>query len=323
MPDYTILLIDYEPRSLERTRRPLANAGYRVEIARDGLAGMEAFERIKPDLVLVEAMIPKKHGFEVCQDLKKTPQGKRTPILITTAVYKGRKYRSQALHLYGCDEYIEKPLPEEQLVSVCARFLQDPDAAGRLARLQGLVDPTPPAPEPAPVPPADDLEQARAGDAEQEILARLDAILPGGPVSADEPEIEILLDEPNATHPDTPRAEVAPPPPVETPKQVISLDEARARKRHNKKGRHGSGRAGRGGAAASPEPAHNVAEPVGMVVEPVVAEAAPSPLAETRLLPDPLPLPDVGGQAGLPAWVWIVAVAGLLGVFALLWLMLS
>ncbi|HEX5045262.1 MAG TPA: response regulator [Candidatus Polarisedimenticolaceae bacterium] len=322
MPDYTILLIDYEPRSLERTRRPLATAGYRVEIARDGLAGMEAFERIKPDLVLVEAMIPKKHGFEVCQDLKKTPQGKRTPILITTAVYKGRKYRSQALHLYGCDEYLEKPVPEEQLVSVCARFLQDPDAAGRLARLQGLADPTPAAPEPETAAVAAHAEQARAGDAEQEILARLDAILPDRSGGSEEPEIEVLLDEPNAAHPDAPRAEVAPPPPVDTPKQVISLDEARARKRH-KKGRHGSGRAGRGGAAANPEPVHSIAEPVGVVVEPAVAQAAPSPVAETRLLPDPVPLPDVGSQTGLPGWVWCVAAAGLLGVFALLWLMLS
>jgi DNA-binding response OmpR family regulator len=322
MPDYTILLIDYEPRSLERTRRPLATAGYRVEIARDGLAGMEAFERIKPDLVLVEAMIPKKHGFEVCQDLKKTPQGKRTPILITTAVYKGRKYRSQALHLYGCDEYIEKPLPDEQLVSVCARFLQDPDAAGRLARLQGLADPAPSAPSPASA--AAHLEQARAGDAEQEILARLDAILPGdAPGSgADEPEIEILLDEPNAAHPDAPRAELAPPPPVEPPKQVFSIDEARARKRH-KKGRHGSGRGGRGGAATNPEPTPSVAEPMAMVAEPALAETSPSPVAETRLLPDPLPLTDMGTQSGLPLWVWILAAAGLLGVFALLWLMLS
>ena len=320
MPDYTILLIDYEPRSLERTRRPLATAGYRVEIARDGLAGMEAFERIKPDLVLVEAMIPKKHGFEVCQDLKKTPQGKRTPILITTAVYKGRKYRSQALHLYGCDEYIEKPVPEEQLVSVCARFLQDPDAAGRLARLQGLAEPQP---SPPPVTAATYLERARAGDAEQEILARLDAILPGDPVGgADEPEIEIVLDEPNAAHPDAPRAELAPLPPPEPPKQVISIDEARARKRH-KKGRQGSGRSGRGGAATNPEPTPAAAEPMAMVAEPALAETAPSPVAETRLLPDPLPLPDMGTQPGLPPWVWILAVAGLLGVFALLWLMLS
>src|SRR4030095_14342440 len=46
--------------------------------------GVEAFTRLNPDMVLVEAMIPKKHGFEVCQELKRTPHGRRTPIIITT-----------------------------------------------------------------------------------------------------------------------------------------------------------------------------------------------------------------------------------------------
>ena len=110
MANYTILLIDYEPRSIERFREPLVAAGYSVEIANDGLSGIEAFNRLSPDMVLVEAMIPKKHGFEVCQELKRTPHGQKTPIIITTGVYKGRKYRTQALHIYGCDEYIEKPI---------------------------------------------------------------------------------------------------------------------------------------------------------------------------------------------------------------------
>ena len=70
MANYTILLIDYEPRSIERFRDPLIAAGYAVEIATDGVSGIEAFHRLSPDMVLVEAMIPKKHGFEVCQELK-------------------------------------------------------------------------------------------------------------------------------------------------------------------------------------------------------------------------------------------------------------
>lgn len=124
MPNYTILLVDYEPRSIERSRRPLVDAGFRVELASDGVAALEEFERLSPDLVLIEAMLPKKHGFEVCQELKKTPEGKRTPILITTAVYKGRKYRSQALHLHGCDEYIEKPIADDQLVALVRLFIE-------------------------------------------------------------------------------------------------------------------------------------------------------------------------------------------------------
>ena len=75
---------------------------------------------------------------------------------------------------------------------------------------------------------------------------------------------------------------------------------------------------------SSPQPSPDAsAQPVAMVADQPLLETAPSPRAETRLLPDPVPLPDAGAQSGLPAWVWVVAVAGLLGVFGLLWLMLS
>src|SRR4029453_19558320 len=59
---------------------------------------------------------------EVCQELKRSPHGRRTPVLITTGVYKGRKYRTQALHIYGCDEYIEKPIAPEQLLKTVGKF---------------------------------------------------------------------------------------------------------------------------------------------------------------------------------------------------------
>jgi len=192
MSNYTVLLIDYEPKSIDRIRRPLIGIGYRVEVATDGISGIEAFHRIKPDLVMVEAMIPKKHGFEVCQDLKKTPQGKRTPVIITTSVYKGRKYRNQAFHLHGCDEYIEKPIAEDQVVAICRRMLGD-DGAAPAARVEqpsgaemhagesaAAFTPTPehlgPLPEFPPVPPA----PAGLDDDELEIMAKLDSILPGG-----------------------------------------------------------------------------------------------------------------------------------------------
>jgi hypothetical protein len=106
---------------------------------------------------------------------------------------------------------------------------------------------------------------------------------------------------------------------------VISLDEARARKKH-KKSRGSGGRSvhGRGGAAASPEPTPaGSPEPMAISVQQPMLESAPSPSAETRLLPEPVPLHDAAMSTGLPPWVWVLAVAGLLGVFALLWLMLS
>src|SRR5580765_1379290 len=123
MANHKVLLIDYEPKSIERIVRPLEGAGFVVETATDGLAGLEAFEKTQPSLVIIEAMIPKKHGFEVCQEIKKSPRGKRTPVVITTAVYKGRKYRTQALHIYGCDEYVEKPIAEDALVGLVRRLV--------------------------------------------------------------------------------------------------------------------------------------------------------------------------------------------------------
>jgi len=99
MADYTILIIDYEPRSIERLRAPLVRAGYRVEVAKDGKAGILKFHEIEPAAVIIEAMLPKRHGFEVCQELKQTPHGSRCPVLIATSVYRGRRYRHQAMHL--------------------------------------------------------------------------------------------------------------------------------------------------------------------------------------------------------------------------------
>lgn len=118
MANHTILLIDYDPRSIESLRTPLVSAGYRVEVAKDGIAGSRRFAELLPDLTLVEAMIPKKHGFEVCQELKSSEHGKNSPVVIITGVYKGRKYRHQARHQYGCDEFLEKPISPTDLLAV-------------------------------------------------------------------------------------------------------------------------------------------------------------------------------------------------------------
>ena len=118
MPDYTILIIDYEPRNIKKLTALFEQQGYRVEVAHDGFAGIDKFEKTRPDLTLVEAMLPRKHGFEVCETIKKTPHGRTSPVFIITAVYKGRRYRWQARHQYGCDEYIEKPISDEKLMEL-------------------------------------------------------------------------------------------------------------------------------------------------------------------------------------------------------------
>lgn len=123
MADYTILIVDYEPRSVEGMRRSLEAAGFRVEVARDGAAGIEAFERLRPQVTVIEAMIPKVHGFEVCQRLKETEHGQGSGIVMVTSAYRGRKYRHQAVHQCGADDFLEKPVAEDRLLSTVQALL--------------------------------------------------------------------------------------------------------------------------------------------------------------------------------------------------------
>jgi DNA-binding response OmpR family regulator len=137
MQDYTILLVDYDPDSAARLCRPLIRAGYRVEVATDGLAGISRFHELNPDLTLIEAMIPKKHGFEVCQELKRTEHGQSTQVWILTSVYKGRKYRTQAFLHYKCDQYLEKPISEDELMASVNGYFEE---RSRLTEAQETVE---------------------------------------------------------------------------------------------------------------------------------------------------------------------------------------
>jgi len=165
MAKYKILVVDYEPRGIQQLAAPLQNAGYEVTIEKDGVSAIQAFNTVEPDLVVTEAMLPKKNGFDLCQELKKTPRGAKTPILIVSGVYKGRKYRTQALHHYGCNEYLEKPIPADTLLAAVTRHL---DAAAAAAA--GSV------PQTTTKPPA---STAPASDVEAEIVSRIDELIPG------------------------------------------------------------------------------------------------------------------------------------------------
>jgi len=124
MTDYTILLIDYAPRSVAQLSSPLQAAGYTVEVADNGQLGLEVFARIKPDLAMIEPMLPKRHGFEVCKEIKESDAGRDTPILILTSIYQGRRYRDQAQRQSQCDGFLDKPIRAEALLATVAEHLQ-------------------------------------------------------------------------------------------------------------------------------------------------------------------------------------------------------
>jgi DNA-binding response OmpR family regulator len=116
MPDYTILLVDYEPRVIDAARNVLERAGYRVETAKNGYDGITAFHRLKPDLSLIAAMLPRRHGLEVCRELKATAHGRTSPVLVLASRFQGRRIVGQARRS-GAAGCVFKPINEHELLA--------------------------------------------------------------------------------------------------------------------------------------------------------------------------------------------------------------
>jgi DNA-binding response OmpR family regulator len=142
-----VLVVDDEPEIRMLVERTLASKGFSVEVATDG---EEAFARISaepPDLVLLDAMLPKMHGFEVCRRARSDPRTRHVPIIIMTAVYRGWRFAQDARETYGAEDYIEKPFHLDDLLrrveavleSTASRAQPDASAAAQFKKGKELL----------------------------------------------------------------------------------------------------------------------------------------------------------------------------------------
>lgn len=115
----TILVVDDDVSVTEYLSAAIRSAGHTIELAYDGEEALEAFERSQPDLVLLDALIPKKDGFEVCRAIK--ARSRSTPVVMMSGIYTKRSYRQDALKSAGAVEYLLKPFGISELL----RVLQD------------------------------------------------------------------------------------------------------------------------------------------------------------------------------------------------------
>ncbi len=104
----------------------MSKEGYQIVTAADGQSGWDKYNKEQPDLVLMEAMLPKVHGFELCQRITSERNSQAT-VFIMTGVYKDRVYRTEALRTYGAAEYFEKPLKMAELLASIAAVLGKPE----------------------------------------------------------------------------------------------------------------------------------------------------------------------------------------------------
>jgi DNA-binding response OmpR family regulator len=104
-----VLVVDDEPDILRLLERALKASGFAVRTAADGAKAEEALAAATPDLVLLDAMLPYVHGFEVCSRIKSNPRLRAVPVIMMSAVYRGWRFAKDARDAYGADDYIEKP----------------------------------------------------------------------------------------------------------------------------------------------------------------------------------------------------------------------
>ncbi|MCR6721737.1 MAG: response regulator transcription factor [Chitinophagaceae bacterium] len=112
---WKVLIADDEPDILEILKYNLASQGYEVITARDGDEALEKATRTRPDLIVLDVMMPRKTGVEVCQLLRSLPTFQETLIIFLTAVNDdGSQIRGLET---GADDYISKPISPKVFIS--------------------------------------------------------------------------------------------------------------------------------------------------------------------------------------------------------------
>jgi DNA-binding response OmpR family regulator len=116
-----ILIVDDEADLVETVRFPLEMEGFNVLVSYNGEDGLGQARREKPDLILLDLMLPKLDGYKVCRLLKFDERYKNIPILMLTAK---TQEKDKALGLEtGANEYITKPFDLEKLVEKVKEYL--------------------------------------------------------------------------------------------------------------------------------------------------------------------------------------------------------
>lgn len=121
MADHKVLVVDDEPDVVALIERTLSGNGFTVVTAYDGVSALDLVDTEKPDLVLLDLMMPIMSGYEVCQQLKSNPQTAEIPIVCLSSAHTPDA-RAHSLKA-GAAELITKPFFPNELVAQIRRHL--------------------------------------------------------------------------------------------------------------------------------------------------------------------------------------------------------
>lgn len=118
---HKILIADDEQNIVISVEFLLKREGFEVVVAGDGQEALDKIRAARPDLVILDVMMPRKNGFDVCQELRADPEFKEMRILMLTA--KGRDTEMAKGLALGADSYMTKPFSTRDLVAQVKRLL--------------------------------------------------------------------------------------------------------------------------------------------------------------------------------------------------------
>ncbi len=116
-----ILVVDDDPDLVEAISMKLESENYRVAKAYDGIQAWEKIKEERPDLVILDVMMPRKDGYKVCDEIKNDPEYKNLTVVLLTAVgsaVTSTSYTHRDGRTTLADEYIPKPVDLDKLMEI-------------------------------------------------------------------------------------------------------------------------------------------------------------------------------------------------------------
>lgn len=133
-----ILLIEDEEDIAALIKLQAELSGYKLHVEVDGINGYRAIEREKPDLVILDIMLPGENGFDVCRKMKSNPDLKNIPVLILSA--KGEEFDVVLGLELGADDYVQKPFSPKVLFSRIKAILRRGKESEKVAKTVKFTD---------------------------------------------------------------------------------------------------------------------------------------------------------------------------------------
>lgn len=157
-----ILIVDDEDDIRKLLTRVMSQKGYEVIEASKGLEALQKVRDAKPDVILLDAMLPEVHGFDICRRIKGSKRYGHIPIIMVSAIYRGWRVAEDLKASYGVDAFLEKPFkineviqhveralmgrssevppPDDQLSQEAGRILEEGMNAYRAGDIDGAIE---------------------------------------------------------------------------------------------------------------------------------------------------------------------------------------